>query len=101
MSSVAFALGVLAVIVGWNVFFYKQSGGRIWSPLWMAFGTTAAAALYLVAGTIGYILDRHDRFIAHTAWAGRVIWPEIATGLLGVVGAYFWRRGLRSIGGHP
>jgi hypothetical protein len=103
MDTVMLVLAVLAVpafVVGWHWFFYQQSGGRTWSPLWIAFSTTAAAALYLVAGTIGYTLDRHQRFIAHTAWTGGVIWSEIATGLgMALVAAYFWRKGLRSLRG--
>jgi hypothetical protein len=100
MDRVIAVLPVLAFVLGWHWFFYKQSDGRIWSPLWIAFSTTAAAALYLVAGTIGYTLDRHQRFIAHTAWTGGVIWSEIATGLgMALVAAYFWRKGLRSMRG--
>jgi hypothetical protein len=89
---------IVAFVVGWQVFFYKQSGGRILSWLWTAFGTTAAAVLYLVAGALGYILDRHDRFVAHSAWAGSVIWSEIGVGLLlALVAAFCWHRGLQKI----
>ena len=72
-------LTFVALLAAWNIFLYKRSGGRAWSPLWMAFSTTAAAVLFLVAGTIGYTLSRHDRFVADTAWAGGVIWWEIAS----------------------
>jgi hypothetical protein len=41
MATVMFVLAVLAFVI----------------PLWIAFSTTAAAAVYLVAGTIGYMLD--------------------------------------------
>jgi hypothetical protein len=74
MDRVIAVLPLLAFVLGWHWFFYRQSGGRIWSPLWIAFGTTAAAILYLVAGAIGYTLDRHERFVAHSAWTGGVIW---------------------------
>ena len=64
----------------------------------MAFSMTAASALYLVAGFIGYTLDRHDRFVAHSAWAGGVIWSQVVIGaLLALVALYFWRRGLRRL----
>ena len=87
-----------AFVLGWHWFFYRQSGGRIWSPLWIAFGTTTAAILYLVAGAIGYTLDRHERFVAHSAWTGGVIWSEIAIGLvLACRRRALWRRGLCSL----
>jgi hypothetical protein len=89
---------VLAFVVGWHWFFYRQSGGRTLSPLWIAFSSTAAAALYLIAGAIGYTLDRHDRFVAGTAWAGGVVWSEVGIGfVMALVAAFFWRKGLRSI----
>lgn len=98
MERVLPMLTIVAFVAAWHLFFYKQSGGRTWSWLWAAFGTTAAAALYLVAGAIGYILDRHDRFIADSAWAGSVIWSEIGVGLvLALVATFCWRRGLQKI----
>jgi hypothetical protein len=91
-------LTIVALVAAWNLFLYRQSRGRAWSPLWMAFSATAAAVIFLVAGTIGYTLDRHDRFVAHTAWAGGVIWWEIGAGLgTALLAAYFWRKGLQSI----
>jgi len=53
LDSVIPVLTFVALLAAWNIFLYKQSGGRAWSPLWMAFSTTAAAVLFLVAGTIG------------------------------------------------
>ena len=95
-------LTIVALIAAWNFYLYKQSGGRTWSWLWMAFGTTSGSVLYLVAGTIGYTLDRHDRFVAHTPWTGRVIWSEIGTGLaLALFAAYCWRKGLQRIRQEP
>ena len=89
---------VAGFVAAWHFFFYKRSGGRICSPLWIAFGTTTGAAIFLVAGCIGYILDRHDRFVARTAWAGGVIWSEVSIGLvMTLVAMYFWRKDLRSI----
>jgi drug/metabolite transporter (DMT)-like permease len=91
-------LVIVALVLGWNFLIYKQSGGRLWNPLWMAFSLTAVAVISVGAGAIGYTLDRHDRFVAHTAWTGHVIWSEIATGFVaGLVALYFWRRGLRRI----
>lgn len=74
---------------------HKQSSARMWNPLRIAFTATAAAVLYVAAGAIGYTLDRHDRFVAHTPWAGHVIWSEIAVGLAAaLVAVYFWRKGV-------
>jgi drug/metabolite transporter (DMT)-like permease len=96
---------VTALVVGWNFFLYKQSRGRMWNPLWIAFSTTALAIVYVGAGAIGYTLDRHERFVAHTAWTGHVIWSEIGLGLLaGLVALHFWHKGLqrtRSAGHQP
>jgi hypothetical protein len=102
MGPVIAVLTVVAFVVAWHFFFYKQSGGRTVSWLWSAFGTTAGSVLYLVAGTIGYTLDRHDRFVAHTAWAGHIIWSEIGVGFaLALLAAFFWRKGLQQIRREP
>ena len=98
MDSVIPVLTLVALLAAWNIFLYKRSGGRAWSPLWMAFSTTAAAVLFLVAGSIGYTLSKHDRFVDDTASAGGVIWWEIGVGLgTALLAAYFWRRGLQKI----
>ena len=61
---------VIAAVASWWWFEQVLTGGRARSPLWMAFSMTAVSAVYLVSGLIGYTLDRHDRFVARTAWAG-------------------------------
>ena len=95
--AIAVLLG-LALVLGWNVLIYKQSAGRMWHPLWIAFSLTAFAVISVGAGAIGYTLDRHDRFVAHTAWAGHVIWSEIAVGCFaGLLALYFWRKGLQRV----
>jgi hypothetical protein len=102
MDRVIPILTIVAFVAAWHIFFYKQSGGRTWSWLWAAFGTASGSALYLVAGTIGYTLDRHDRFVAHTALAGRVIWSEIGIGLaMAFLAVCFWRKGLQRIRREP
>jgi len=98
MDRVIPVLLVLALVLGWNVLIYKQSAGRMWHPLWIAFSLTALAVISVGAGAIGYTLDRHDRFVAHTAWAGHVIWSEIAVGCFtGLLALYFWRKGLQRV----
>ena len=67
---------IISAVALWWWFLQVHSGGRARSPLWMAFSMTAASMLYLVAGFIGYTLDRHDRFVARTAWTGKVIWSS-------------------------
>jgi hypothetical protein len=98
MDGVIPLLVLAALIVAWNVFVHKQSGGREWSPLWMAFSTTSGAVLFLVAGAIGYTLSRHDRFVAGTGWTGGVVWWEVGVGLLlALVASLFWRKGVQQI----
>ena len=98
MGPVIAILPIVAFVLAWHFFFYKQSRGRTVSWLWTAFGTTAASLLYLVAGTIGYALDPHDRFVTHTAWAGHVIWPEITVGsALALLAAFAWHKGVQRI----
>jgi len=53
-------------IAAWNFFLYKRSGGRMWNPFSMALTATATAILFVVSGSIGYTLSRHDRFVAQT-----------------------------------
>ncbi len=65
-------------------------------PLWPALSATAAAILFAVTGAIGYRLGKQERFV-HGAWAGHVIWSEIAMGAaIGLVAVYFWSKGLRN-----
>jgi uncharacterized membrane protein YhdT len=91
-------VSALAFIAAWNLFIYRQSRGRAWSPLWMAFSATATAILFIVSGSIGYMLSRHDRFVAHTAWTGSVIWWQVGVGVgAAAVAVVLWRVGIRSI----
>jgi hypothetical protein len=57
-------------------------------PLFNALSLTAAAALFLVTGLIGYTLDKHVRFVAGTAWTGGVIWSQVAS----APRCWCWRR---------
>jgi hypothetical protein len=92
---------ILITVVGiaaWQFFLEKSPRGPEWRPLGMAFGMTAAAAIVVVAGAIGYTLNRHDQFVAGTAWAGHVIWSQILIGaVVTVVALYFWRKGLAEL----
>ncbi|MFI5077644.1 MAG: hypothetical protein ACHQRO_09900 [Vicinamibacteria bacterium] len=67
-------------------------------PLFNALSLSAAAALFLVTGVIGYTLDKHARFVAGTAWSPSVIWWQVAVGAACLAAAaWFWRRGLREL----
>ena len=64
--------------------------------LWMAFSASAASALFLMAGLVGYRLSEHGRYDALTAWSPSVLWWEVGLGLALVPMAfYFWRKGLQ------
>ena len=99
MERVIPVLTIVALVVAWNLWTYKQAAGPVRRPLWMAFSASATAVLYAGAGLIGYTLDRHDRFVAHTAWAGHVIWSQVGIGVLAAGAAvYFWRRAVAASG---
>jgi succinate dehydrogenase hydrophobic anchor subunit len=67
-------------------------------PLAMAFSLTAAVVLFLVSGFAGFMLSRHDRFVAGTSWSPTVIWWQVWMGLAVVpLAAWFWRAGLRDL----
>jgi hypothetical protein len=66
--------------------------------LWLGFTATAASALYLTAGIIGFNLDKRSRFVTGTTWTHSVIWWEVMVGLVLLsLGIYFLRRGARGI----
>lgn len=93
---------VIVVLIAWSWYFHFWSNSptarRSRSPLWLGFTATAASALLLIAGIIGFDLDRHGRFVAGTAWTGGVIWWEVVVGLaLWPVAIYLLRRGARDI----
>jgi hypothetical protein len=93
---------LVAFLAAWTWFLYKSSRGRMWSPLWMAFSATAAAALFIGAGAIGYTLSKRDRFVAGTAWSDSVIWWQIGVGLaLLPLAVYLSRKGARSLTPNP
>jgi len=98
MGAVIAVLTIVALVVAWHFFLYKQSDGRTLSWLWSAFGVTTASAISLVAGTIGYRLDSHDRFVARSAWAGHILWSEIGVGFaMALIATFLWRKGLQNI----
>lgn len=67
-------------------------------PVPLACSATAVAALFLGAGVSGRTLNRHDAFVAGTAWTGAIIWWQVGVGVaLLVLAAWFWRRAIRSL----
>jgi hypothetical protein len=68
------------------------------SPIFNALSLTAASALFVVTGLIGFTLSRHDRFVAGTPWSPTVIWWQVWMGFALVpLAAWFWRAGLRAL----
>ena len=91
-------LAVVALLAGSSWLLYVRSGGRWWSPLWLAFSATATSTMFVGAGIIGYMLSKRQRFLAGTGWSDTVIWWQIWVGLAAaVVALVFWRVGLRGI----
>ena len=98
MNQLIAVLTIVAFVSGSCYLQYRVSRGRMWSPLWLAFSASAAAMLFGVTGLIGYTLNKHDRFVDGTAWAGRVIWSQVVAGIVAaIVAAYFWRKGTRQL----
>jgi hypothetical protein len=98
MEQLGALLPLVIFLALWTWFIYLRSGRRAWSPLWLAFTTTALALLFVGAGAVGYTLSKRARFSDETAWADGVIWWQIAVGFGAALAAiYFWRQGLRDI----
>jgi succinate dehydrogenase hydrophobic anchor subunit len=67
-------------------------------PFDAAFGATAAALLFLVAGTIGFTIEKNNWSFITVTRSDAVVWWEIFYGLVALVFAvYFWRKGLRTL----
>src|SRR4029453_10903577 len=97
-----FVGAVIVVLIAWRWRFHFWSNSpaarRSQSPLWLGFSPTAASGLFLVAGIIGFQLDKHRRFVSGTAWTNGVIWWEVGVGLVLVpLAIYFLRRGVSDI----
>lgn len=101
MDSLVAVLVIASVVGGWWYVQYRVLGRRIWSPLWLAFSTTAAAVVFAVSGAIGYRLNKHERFV-DGAWAGRVVWSQVAMGVVaGLIAAYFLVEGQSAADSRP
>jgi drug/metabolite transporter (DMT)-like permease len=72
------------------------------SPFAFAFSFTTLTLFFLGAGTVGYNLNKHDRFVSHTSWTDGPIWWEMGAGIFcAVIAAVAWHRAIRSIDGPP
>src|SRR3954467_3334796 len=94
---------VVIVLFAWSKRFHRWSilgnARQSNSPLRLAVIATAASALFLISGIIGFSLNRHEQFVAGTAWKDGVIWREVVIGLvLAPVAIYLLRRSNRRIG---
>src|SRR5689334_24342180 len=101
LPSLLFVGAIAVAFLAW-LWHYAWSDGtvarRSRSPLWIGFSTSAAAALFVVAGLIGFNLDRHSRSAIGGAWSGEVIWWEVLLGLVLVPAAVaLVRRGIRDL----
>ena len=66
------------------------------SPQALAFTTTFAAALLLIAGSIGFGLQKGPALFSDGRWTGGVIWPQVWLGVAFLVAAVVcWRRAIR------
>ena len=93
MEPVIPVLIVVALVVAWHWILHKTSRGRLWSPLWIAFSTTAAAMFFIVAGLVGYNMMRRGQAFAGPTWSNSVVWWQVEVGVLFIViAAYFWYR---------
>ena len=60
----------------------------------MAFSATTTALLFLVSGSVGYSLSKHERFIGQTPWTAMnqlternlEMWQDFQRGLAGSLG---------------
>ena len=97
ISAIAAVGAFVAFLVGSQIAVYRMSRGRLWSAQWAAFSFTAGAALFLVAGALGYNLSRHARFLSGTGWTGGVIWSEVLVGaVMAGIAAFCWVRAVSS-----
>lgn len=98
MKGIAIFVAFVAVLALWQSFLYRQSGGRLRSPLWGAFTATAVAILFIVAGVVGYKLTHGVPFTHPDEWTGQVLWSQVGVGICAACLAIFlWRAGLRTL----
>jgi hypothetical protein len=88
---------IVTAVIAWSWQFH------FWSPrsrnrLWFGFSATGMSALFLIAGLIGWDLNRHKRFVTGITRTGDVIWWQVAVGLVILpLAVYLLRRGVRDI----
>ena len=101
LPSLLFVAAVLLAGVAWFWYYVWSDGAvaqRSRSPLWFGFTATAAAALFVGAGLIGFNLDRHSSFARGGPWSDGIIWWEVLTGLVFVaIAILLLRRGMRDL----
>jgi hypothetical protein len=98
MESVIVVLTVGVLLAGGTWIQHRLSGGRMWSPLWVAFSLTAAALLFLTAAFTGYELQGGLPFSRASSFTGRVVWGQAGAGLaLALIAAPLWFVALRRL----
>ena len=100
LSYLFVAAAMVLIAWSWQFHFWsnRPTARRSRSPLGLGFSAMAAAVLFLVAGTTGFNLSNHSRFVSGSAWTDGVIWREVVVGVvLAPVAIYLVRRGVREI----
>jgi hypothetical protein len=87
---------VVASLAAFQWWINRVRGPRAQSPLWYAFTTTAAAAVFLLSGLIGFGLQKGPPLFSDARWVDAVIWPQVWVGLAcAAVAVVCWRRAIR------
>lgn len=87
---------VVASLTAFQWWINRVRGPRAQSPLWFAFTTMAAAALFLISGSLGYTLQKGLPLFAAARWSDGVIWSQVGVGLAFVpVAVFCWRKAIR------
>jgi hypothetical protein len=98
MESFIVVLTVGVLLAGGTWMQHRLSGGRMWSPLWVAFSLTAAALLFLTAGFTGYELRGGLPFSRASSFTGRVVWEQAGAGVaLALIAVPLWIVSLRRL----
>lgn len=98
MESIIVVVTVGVLFAGGTWVQHRLSGGRMWSPLWVAFSLTAAALLFVTAGFTGYELHGGLPFSRASSFTGRVVWEQAGAGIvLALIAAPAWMVSLRRL----
>jgi len=90
MTGVAWGLAGIAFIVAVAWVWHTRIAPA--NPQATAFGTTFAAALFIITGSIGFGLQKGPALFSEARWSDGVIWPQVGLGIAFSIAAVFaWR----------